>query len=362
MTIAKLTGFHHKGFATRRGARPHDQGRARARRKRTTGLNSPIPSSHVVDALDFRIIRELLWKPGDVTQATRGIQRPWDIARKLGVHGNTVKARLDALKEAGVLRGVLCTPTPHGLGLHVGMFHFRYPDLRAKRAGIPILQESGCVTDTHDFVGEDVWAAVTAHVDERLEDRARLLARASGASESRVLYECAGGHVPARALSRLDYLILDALLDDASRPLSDVANELGVTLKTVRSRFNALTDGNALAMVPAIVPGAVNGLIIFTLLVTYHEDADDAARGRFLATYPNVIACANPSYENGYAHLVTESFRGVEDDLLRAQDDPAVKDACVLFPRDSWHDTTPYHRAIRARLDAYAPPLRDNPS
>ncbi len=310
-----------------------------------------------MDALDVRILRELAWKPTDPLAASRGIQRPWDIARVVGVHGNTVKDRLQNLRDNGVLQGVGCAPRPSVLGMQSAVHRFEWHSTQAKCEGVKILAGSGFVTDGVEFLGTEAWANVFAPEEEDLANRVRILTKAAGADAAEHIYS--RGDLPnTPKLRNIDYRIMRALQVDGLRPLSDVAAEVGVTAKTARNRFNAMVDSRAIGMIPFLHLGAAPGVIAHVILMTFNEPVDDAARGRLLALFPNFLSRTLDGGHHGYFRLVAASFAEVEDNLLRVLSDPAVDDANVLFPKDVFLNLEPVRRLLDARLAETATTLR----
>lgn len=314
-----------------------------------------------MDELDLRILREIGWRPADPAHAARGIQRPWDIARRLGVHGNTVKTRLDALAEAGVLKGIHCAPHPSLVGLHAAMYRFVFASPAAKRAGVSKLLELGLAADTHEFVGNEAWVAFGGPVHEPLDERARTLVAVSGALEGKRLYSRARHrHELDRLLTPLDCRILLRLLEDGLAPLSEVAKDTGVTLKTVRARFRALVDARAVALIAHVNHGAITGLVPFTLLLRFHDPRDASARSRLYDQFPDAFYRSVPQAENGYMMFAAKSFLEAEATLLRAEADPSVSEVSILYPTESHASPLWIRRALEARLAEAPPPLPES--
>lgn len=314
-----------------------------------------------VDELDLRILRELGWRPADPVHAARGIQRPWDIARRLGVHGNTVKTRLDALAEARVLKGIHCAPHPSLVGLHTGVYRFLFDSVAAKRAGLAKLVELGLIADTHDFVGTEAWVAFGASVHEPLDERVRTLVAVAGAREARFFYSRARyRHELDRLLTPLDCRILLALLDDGVRPLSEVADATGVTLKTVRARFRALVDARAIALIPHVNIGALTGLVPYVLVFHFRDPKDAPGHSRIYDAFPEAVLRSVPQAENGYLMLATRSFKEAEDTLLRAQAAAAPSEVRLLLPTETIGDTAWIRRPLEARLAEAPSPLPES--
>lgn len=301
-----------------------------------------------MDRLDLAILRDLAYKPLDPLHAARGILHPWDIARRLGVHGNTVKSRIDGLRELGVLTTVHCIPLGSLLGIRSAVFRMRFPSAAAKRKGVERAFRSDVTGDIQVYVGDEAWVAVLCGQSERVEQRAELLGDAIGAADVELLYERTGPIEPPE-VSLLDLRILEALLLDALRPISEVADAVGVSVKTARNHFRRLADARAFFLIPRIAIGRIQGFIPF--VVAAHLDPSDAdAHGRFLNAFPDAFYRSTPTYPNGYVWMAADTFAEVEDALERARGAEGVVNPRVLHPLDTWAEQENMLRFLRARI------------
>lgn len=305
-----------------------------------------------VDELDLRILAGLAWKPGDPAHLARGVLRPWDIARALGVHGNTVKARLEEMREVGVLKGVYTVPFgPIGGVTGVGMFWFEFDGPREKNAGVEVLRRSDSVNDVHTYVGGTLRAAVLAR-GEPLEAAAERLRRAIGARSAELFYrrDGVGGRTPnAEKLTPLDLRVLAALVPDAHRPFSDVAEEVGVTQKTVRARYAGMQRLGVFGIIPHIDLGRMRDLVAFELAVEFEREAPGQV-ARFCAHFPEAFQHSAHHASNAYLFLAARDTATIEDYVLRAQAVPGVRRARALLVRETWTNNENHLRELRARL------------
>ncbi|MCA1813242.1 MAG: Lrp/AsnC family transcriptional regulator [Halobacteriales archaeon] len=307
-----------------------------------------------MDELDLRILGSLAWKPGDPTHMARGILRPWDIARSLGVHGNTVKTRLEEMRAAGVLMGVFLVPVARfGSVTESGMFWFEFEGPREKNAAFEALKGRSDINDVHTYVGGTLRVAVLARHGEPLEQAGQRVGQAIGARETRLFYRRVGSRATVdagpRRLTPLDLRIMMAMVNDAHRPFAEVAEEVGVTQKTVRSRFSAMLRAPVFAIIPGTDLGKVRDLLAFELAVEFDEP-EPASTAAFIARFPEAFQRAAHSAENVYLFLAARDTRQVEDYLLRAQSFPGVRRARALLVRETWTNNENILRVLRERL------------
>ncbi|HEV8359103.1 MAG TPA: AsnC family transcriptional regulator [Candidatus Thermoplasmatota archaeon] len=284
-----------------------------------------------MDELDLRILGCLPWKPGDPIHMARGILRPWDIARTLGVHGNTVKFRLQAMRDAGVLKGLYLMPMPLLREHRVAVYWLRFDDVTAKAPGLAALRRRRDVTDTTEYVGQEARVGILSEPGEDLRQVAERIRAASRASAAELFYERTSRLGPLR-ISPLDRRILAALLPDALRPFSEVADEVGVTQRTVRLRFRALAEARAFSIIPQLDLGPVEGLLAFELAVAF-DRADPATHAAFLQAFPEAFYRSRPELAAGYVYLGVRSPAQMEDAVLKARALPGVREARARLMR-----------------------------
>lgn len=287
-----------------------------------------------VDDLDLRILRDLAWKPGDPGHLARGIRRPWDIARSAGAHGVTVKRRVAAMREADILEGPYLFPSEHVLRIRSALYRFTFPDASTKTAGlarIPAIPEAG---EFHNFVGNEAWIAVVVPDGGSIPAAAERVRAAVGAQEARLFYERRWLR-DATTLTRLEWRILASLVRDAYRPVSEVAEAVGVTPKTVRARLSNLAREEAFAIIPHIRLAEVRGVFAFVLMIVCRETATPDDRAGVLNAFPEAFYRSSRSADHAYLLLAGETSKAAEDALLRALAIPVVEHARVLLVRET---------------------------
>ena len=140
-----------------------------------------------MDATDAAIIRALAWNPEDPRHRGHGFLRPWDVAKRLGLHRNTVMRRLDALRQAGVYHGTHLYLAPALEGVRMALYEFSFDTPQGKAAGLRTLREDPRVQEIHDFLGDLAWVPVLVPGEASPDEAAEALRRASGAREARFL-------------------------------------------------------------------------------------------------------------------------------------------------------------------------------
>lgn len=284
-----------------------------------------------MDATDAAILRLLSWNPEDPRHHDRGFLRPWDVAKRLGLHRNTVVRRLDALREQGVYRGTVLYPSPDVTGGRMALFEFAFDAPHAKTEGLKRLRADPRVHEIQDFLGDLAWAPIHAEDDAALAKAAEELRQASGARSVHKLSTWDWPRLRGKPPTPLDQRILDALSDDAHRPVAEVAEETGVTPKTVRLRLCALAKAHAFTVAPALDLARVRGAIAFVLTLRFPDAHRDAGHAAIHDVFPHLVMVGGPHEETTWAFLTAPDAAGVEAARERAASLPGANDARVLL-------------------------------
>lgn len=262
-----------------------------------------------MDALDIRIVRELGLRPYGAAPRDPESLKPAEVARRLRVEPKTVKARLDGMREDGFLHHFEAFPNFRHLGRAGSAHLFRIPDEDRRADALRRIEPIEGLMEVHSFVGGATCVDLAHRSPADHASKLRLLADFTGDAAPVLFYE---RHMPAvgSALSPLDWRILAALRHRADRPLADVAGEVGVSLKTVRRRFDRMAGEGSLFVVPVLDPSRAAGLVLFELLF---YTAPDAGPGTLRA----ILAALDEHYV--YHYVPSSQSLGNFDVLLFAR-------------------------------------------
>ncbi|MBW3582106.1 MAG: winged helix-turn-helix transcriptional regulator [Euryarchaeota archaeon] len=230
-----------------------------------------------MDALDILILRELGIEPFIGWRERTPGQRTSGIAKRLGKSVQLVKDRIARMETEGVITGYRVFPNLGHLGLRLTVHHVMSPEVPSPER----MQRLSAV----DGLLKMVWFLDSglciglAHTDDGERQRRNdVLSRLIGADgPTKVLYECPFPDV-ARRLDRLDWRIMAALSKDARRPLGAVAEEVGVTVRTVRNRLQAMRAEGSLDEFAVVDFSRVRGIVPLQMAVWHEKDASPGPR------------------------------------------------------------------------------------
>lgn len=293
-----------------------------------------MPSSRalILDATDWELVRELFrWEGNHPQGALRVPVR--DVAKRVGQHPNTVRARLLALREGGVIEGSTFEPYPAVVGLvRAGWMCWgaRAGDAADVEARLPRGAVSVAVLGP-DWVFAHIWESS----DDAAEARAREISRAFGASSverhySSTMFPPRPGGVPA--LSPLDRRLVLALRRHPARSMASVARELKVTPRTAVRRAVRLIASGAGGMTPRFRIGRVEGAIVVHYLVV---EGDGRAAGSLAKAFPDRLFGPFGSGMNAGCAVPVASLQEVERRRREAEGLPGVRKLSALLCRDT---------------------------
>ncbi len=198
--------------------------------------------------------------------------RPATIARKLKMSPEAVRDRIAKMTAEGVLAGYEIFPNFRLLGLEAVCYYVKLKDAAQAEALAKKLEVVDGIVGVYTFTEPELNIILAYHTPADLERKLRLLLAMAGEAEL-VRFFTAELPPPLRPLSNLDWRIIKALRGDALRPLSQVARELHIHPRTVKRRFERMSEEGAVFVIPIVETDKVPGLILFEMLVWLEPDA-----------------------------------------------------------------------------------------
>lgn len=249
-----------------------------------------------MDSLDVAILRTMGIRPFARWPRERSGVWPATIARHVDQHEQTVRDRMARMESSGVIRGYHLWPNLRHVDLAVASVHWELEDAPADET-LSRLQAVDGVLGALRFYGPhvcfDVSHAAGGQRDRRLQVIAHLL---GDGHEVLWSHDLAFPRV-GRELSTLDWRIIRARRTDARRPATEVAEDVGVTARTIRTRVDAMREEGSVDEYASVDFAAMTDAVPFILYVcTAPDGPDPTARlldrldeyrlGHFRATVP----------------------------------------------------------------------------
>lgn len=283
-----------------------------------------------MDERDFRILASLF---EDARQSYRAL------GRRVGLTAPAVRERLQRLESVGILRGFWVRPEGALFDLADCIFLFGGPvsDGQARTALTqPDVAWVAPKIDGGASVG--VW---TKDPEASEQNLVRVLGqRPSGRTISPPI------RLPV--VTRLDWRILGALIDDPRRPLQDLCQATHLSTKTVRKRLSALLRSGGVAISPVLGAFTEGGDILYTISVIGPIEFSEIRRILGEAALLRVAEGPKSQFALGRAANLGEVLRRTAE-LGRH---PDVRRSFVSLNRELLVNTELTRRLVSERLDA----------
>ncbi len=250
-------------------------------------------------------------KPLDALQPAR-------IARVTGFSVNTVKDRIARMTELGVIAGYQAVPNLRHLGVQGEAYHLRFASDAAKDKAMPRILAVNGLLELHDFLGQGACADFAFKDDVELQ---RTLAALSAGSQEGPPRHFYSREMPElkRALTPLDWRVLQALRANPRGTPADLAPVVGVSARTVKRHLVRMAKEGSVFLVPAIDPSKADGLFLFELLVYLREGTGPRPMAALKAAFnaEHVYAYAPASADLGNFDLLLFARTSAEVEALR---------------------------------------------
>lgn len=235
------------------------------------------------------LMREL-WGSPDIWNTRKSYV---EIAARLGVDEETVRNRVNHLKDIGFLAGYRLVPNPALLGRTLTSLRVELRDSESKQAAVPLLSKAdGVVNIASTF---DKSALVTLFA-KKGQDFSKLLTHLGVEAEVSLVPEL-GVRQTSFQMTRLDWEIVSLLLKNAERKLDEVAGLLKVSTRTVKRRLNVMMKEAAILVMPMVDLRKTEG-ISYQLRVQSEQGKKSAVEKSIEVKIPNLVFRASDS-QNG---------------------------------------------------------------
>lgn len=208
----------------------------------------------------------------------------------LGVSQETIRNRIARMEREEIIAGYEIFPNLRNMGMEATNYLVRLDHEKNVMTLEEILGPLEGLLEVETFLGG--WACVTFcyRTSSDLERKLRLLQNLVGRSEIVKFYDISYPAV-TKPLSPLDWSIIRNLRGNPRRALSEVAQELRVSTRTVKRRYERMSESGNIYVIPLIDPAKVPGLLLFEFVFEFGEDAAPATLGAIGETLNDRLVC-----------------------------------------------------------------------
>ncbi|HYW00141.1 MAG TPA: winged helix-turn-helix transcriptional regulator [Candidatus Acidoferrum sp.] len=207
------------------------------------------------DSLDFRIIGEMIVYPSywNVRKSYK------DIAKKIGVDQETIRLRLRRMRQQGYLLGWRLIPNPLLIGRGSFTLLMEFDDQTANKNARNRLQHTAGVVIMIEFYERHLSVNLFHNYSE--EELAKEAQSIAFSCKGKLLtFWQRGSPGVTRKLTKLDWEIIEGLMGNPERKLSDLADRLGVSTRTVKRKVNDLMQSHSLFLLPVVDLKKIKGV------------------------------------------------------------------------------------------------------
>ena len=194
---------------------------------------------HHLDDLDIRIIKEL----GSPSSPQWNVRETYsNIARRIGVDEETVRRRLKKAEELGSLPGWKMMINPHLIGCATGCVDLEVAEEAQKERAISEIEKIDGVIKILDFRGKGLQITLYDGDNDAFVRKTNLIKSISRSSSEPTAWEL---HFPRSEIkmTKTDWKIIEAMLDDPRKNLEIVSRSAGVSARTVERRLTLMSEG-----------------------------------------------------------------------------------------------------------------------
>ncbi|HUR67818.1 MAG TPA: AsnC family transcriptional regulator [Candidatus Thermoplasmatota archaeon] len=272
-----------------------------------------------MDDLDVRILRAMGVRPYGRTARGADALSSARLAEQVGVTDDTVRARVARMESAGLIAGYRLAPNLHQMGLTGTGYYFDPVDGEPAKlaraivdAGIPGIME------VHAFLGRGLCVELAYATDKDRLSTLDAIGRVVGSAPPVTFHAWTYPEVE-RTLSALDWRIVEAMRGNARRPLPEVADEISISAKTVKRRFERMAEEGSVLCVPLVDLSKAQGVLLIELLVHLTPGAPEAVLSEVVADLAgHVFHVGRPAEASmGNADIILAASSPAEVEKLR---------------------------------------------
>jgi DNA-binding Lrp family transcriptional regulator len=264
-----------------------------------------------LDSLDLRILKTLLANNGVPPGVPMFRKSFRAMAKDLGVDQATIRKRFRKFQEQSILNGWYLGVSP-GLSGHAVVN--AWFDVGGKSDKGELIERLSTLPDIErvcNYLGPRMsfvlFCRSGADPDESLRRVFRL------ARPDAVLHKQGVIRLPAYQPKETDLAIISSLREDPWKSYSAVADEVGLSARTVKRRVTRLTEDGAIYTLPNVDLKALQGIIPVELVVDYSSNESRTWTNERIASYlKEGLVFSDSSGPFGYFALTVPNIAQVE--------------------------------------------------
>ena len=193
---------------------------------------------HRLDDLDVRIVREL----GSPSSPQWNVRETYSsIAKRIGIDEETVRRRVKRAERLGSITGWKMMVNPRLIECKAAALDLEVAEESEKDKAVSKLKKVDGVIKILNFRGKGLQLNMYYPNEQELERKLELISSICGSSKL-TSWELFFPRPNVR-MTKTDWRISEAMLDDARESLEDVSKNIGVSARTIERHLTAICDG-----------------------------------------------------------------------------------------------------------------------
>jgi len=196
--------------------------------------------------LTVNIMKEI-----SITPSHWNVKRSYaDVAKKIGIDEETVRIRIQSLKQSGFLLGWRLILNANLLGRESHILALELLDVEKKVRTIAQISQMDGVILIQSFYGKILQVTVFSKNEEGFERQMKEITSITG-SKTFTHWKVKLPRCNHKA-KQTDWMIIGSLLENADKRILEIAHELKVSAKTVKRRINMMMGSSAFYLQPIL--------------------------------------------------------------------------------------------------------------
>jgi DNA-binding Lrp family transcriptional regulator len=186
-----------------------------------------------------------------ITPSHWNVKRSYaDVAKKIGIDEETVRIRIQSLKQSGFLLGWRLILNANLLGRESHILALELLDVEKKVRTIAQISQMDGVILIQSFYGKILQVTVFSKNEEGFERQMKEITSITG-SKTFTHWKVKLPRCNHKA-KQTDWMIIGSLLENADKRILEIAHELKVSAKTVKRRINMMMGSSAFYLQPIL--------------------------------------------------------------------------------------------------------------
>jgi DNA-binding Lrp family transcriptional regulator len=268
--------------------------------------------------LTVNIMKEL-----SITPSHWNVKRSYsEVAKKIGIDEETVRIRIQSLKQSGFLLGWRLILNANLINREAHILVLELLDVEKKDRTIAQISRMEGVVLVQSFYGNILEVTVFSKNEEGLGRQMKKITSITG-SKIFTRWKVKLPRCNHKA-KQTDWMIISTLLKDADKKIPEIAHELKVSAKTVKRRINMMMGSSAFYLQPVLDLRKVVGALPCRLLVECSEANKSTIDDMIISKFERIVFSLTDSTTHSIFTIICVNLAEAQSILKEVQKQEGV--------------------------------------